>query len=104
MTTRKYITELVISLQDLDDGGVSLPLLILILDHAQAPREIMAIYHSYLLEDEDIETQGVGFRNITDTMVDPAIAMCMISRQGERYSRPGWDGQSLLRICRCILR
>ena len=50
----------------------------------------MAVYQSYLLEDEDIEIQGVGFRDITDTMVDPAIAMCMISRQGERYPRPGW--------------
>ena len=79
MTTRKYITELVVSLQDLDDGGVSLPLLSLILDHAQAPREIMAIYHSYLLEDEVIETQGVGFKGTTDKMVNPVIVTCTIS-------------------------
>ena len=89
MTIRKYIAELVVSLQDLDDRGVSPPLLIL--DHTQVLREIMVVYQSSLPEDEDAETQAAGFRDIIDKMVDPAVEMCMISSEGKAHLRPGWD-------------
>lgn len=74
---------------DLDDIGVSPPLIIL--DHAQVLREIMVVYDSSLMGDETEEQLAAGFRDIMDKMVDPAIETCMTSSEEKRKHRPTWD-------------
>ncbi|KAI0822772.1 oligomeric complex COG6 [Trametes gibbosa] len=74
---------------DLDDTGVSPPLLIV--DHAQVLREMMLVYESSLLGDEKEEELQAGFRDILDKMVDPAIEMTLTQADEKKRQRPGWD-------------
>ncbi|KAH9852707.1 oligomeric complex COG6 [Lenzites betulinus] len=76
-------------LRDLDDTGVSPPLLIV--DHAQVLREMMLVYESSLLGDEKEEELQAGFRDILDKMVDPAIEMTLTQADEKKRQRPGWD-------------
>lgn len=76
-------------LQDLDEAGVSPPLVIL--DHAQVLREMMVVYDSSLLGDENEEELLAGFRDILDKMVDPAIEMCLTGAEEKKKQRPTWD-------------
>ncbi|KAI8989800.1 oligomeric complex COG6 [Trametes punicea] len=74
---------------DLDDTGVSPPLAIV--DHAQVLREMMAVYESSLLGDEQEEELQAGFRDILDKMVDPALEMTLTQAEEKKRQRPGWD-------------
>ncbi|KAM5532325.1 hypothetical protein V8D89_014004 [Ganoderma adspersum] len=74
---------------DLDDAGVSPPLAIL--DHAQVLREMMVVYDSSLLGDENEEELQAGFRDILDKMVDPALEMCLTGANDKQRQRLGWD-------------
>ena len=75
--------------QDPDDIGVSPPLAIL--DHAQVLREMMVVYESSLLGDEQDEELQAGFRDILDKMVDPALEMTLTQAEEKKRQRPGWD-------------
>ncbi|KAI0929236.1 hypothetical protein AcW1_006229 [Taiwanofungus camphoratus] len=74
---------------DLDDAGVSPPLVIL--DHAQVLREIMVVFQSSLLGTESEEELTSVFREILDKMMDPAIEMCITAAGDKQLSRPKWD-------------
>ncbi|KAI0664758.1 oligomeric complex COG6 [Cubamyces menziesii] len=74
---------------DPDDIGVSPPLAIL--DHAQVLREMMVVYESSLLGDEQDEELQAGFRDILDKMVDPALEMTLTQAEEKKRQRPGWD-------------
>ncbi|KAH9901432.1 oligomeric complex COG6 [Cubamyces lactineus] len=74
---------------DPDDTGVSPPLAIL--DHAQVLREMMIVYESSLLGDEQDEELQAGFRDILDKMVDPALEMTLTQAEEKKRQRPGWD-------------
>ncbi|KAI0723862.1 oligomeric complex COG6 [Cerioporus squamosus] len=74
---------------DLDEAGVSPPLAIL--DHTQVLREMMLVYESSLLGNENEEELQAGFRDILDKMVDPAIEMCMTGADEKKRQRPAWD-------------
>ena len=69
--------------------GVSPPLAIL--DHAQVLREMMVVYDSSLLGDENDEELQAGFRDILDKMVDPALEMCLTGAEEKKRQRPAWD-------------
>ncbi|KAL1944792.1 hypothetical protein VTO73DRAFT_3222 [Trametes versicolor] len=74
---------------DLDDTGVSPPLAIL--DHAQVLREMMIVYESSLLGNEDEEELQAGFRDILDKMVDPALELTLTQADEKKRQRPAWD-------------
>ncbi|OBZ65679.1 Conserved oligomeric Golgi complex subunit 6, partial [Grifola frondosa] len=74
---------------DVSDSSVSPPLVIL--DHAQVLREIMVVYASSTLGDEDEEELRAGFRDILDRMVDPAIEMCLTASEEKQRLKPQWD-------------
>ncbi|KAG6867048.1 hypothetical protein C0993_007225 [Termitomyces sp. T159_Od127] len=65
-----------------DDSSLTPPLAIL--DHVQILREIMSVYQSSLLDEDEIE-QVAGFKKILDIMVDPTIEM--ITKTNEDRSR-----------------
>ncbi|RDX56370.1 oligomeric complex COG6 [Lentinus brumalis] len=74
---------------NLDETDVSPPLAIL--DHAQVLREMMLVYDSSLLGNENEDELQAGFRDILDKMVDPAIEMCMTGAEEKKRQRPAWD-------------
>ncbi|CAK5280086.1 unnamed protein product [Mycena citricolor] len=74
---------------DLDDPSLSAPLVIL--DHAQILREIMNVYESSLLGDEDEAERAAGFRRILDVTVDPAIEFSTTVGEEKKRMRPRWD-------------
>lgn len=51
----------------------------------------MIVYQSSLAEDETIEVQTEGFKDILERMVDPAIEMCMTSSEEKQKLKPSWD-------------
>lgn len=74
---------------DLDDPSL-LPSLA-ILDHCQILREIMGVYQSSLLGDEDEDTRVSGFRKVLDMMVDPVLEAIVITSEEKKKLRPNWD-------------
>ena len=88
--------------QDLDDPGVTPPLAIQ--DHGQVLREIMIVYESSLLEDETIEEQASGSRQILDSMVDPAIEMCLTASEEKHKLRQRWDYRVFVLNCLTYLK
>ncbi|OSD08476.1 oligomeric complex COG6 [Trametes coccinea BRFM310] len=74
---------------DPDDTGVSPPLAIM--DHAQVLREMMVVYESSLLGNEQEEELQAGFRDILDKMVDPALEMTLTQAEEKKKQRPVWD-------------
>ncbi|KAI9065410.1 oligomeric complex COG6 [Trametes sanguinea] len=74
---------------DPDDTGVSPPLAIM--DHAQVLREMMVVYESSLLGNEQEEELQAGFRDILDKMVDPALEMTLTQAEEKKKQRPAWD-------------
>ncbi|KAK2459490.1 hypothetical protein APHAL10511_008474 [Amanita phalloides] len=74
---------------DLDDPSV-LPSLA-ILDHCQILREIMTVYQSSLLGDEDESTRGSRFRKVMDIMVDPVLEKIVAISEDKHKLRPKWD-------------
>ncbi|KAJ7225913.1 oligomeric complex COG6 [Mycena pura] len=87
---------------DLDDSSLSPPLAIL--DHAQVLREIMNVYESSLLGDENEVEQAAGFQRILDVTVDPAIEMCSSSSEEKKRLRPRWDREVYVLNCLSYLQ
>ncbi|KII95365.1 hypothetical protein PLICRDRAFT_34211 [Plicaturopsis crispa FD-325 SS-3] len=74
---------------DLNDPEVTPPSVIL--EQAQILREIMTVYESSLLGDEDPEERDAGFKRILDVLVDPTVDMIIASSEEKRRLRPAWD-------------
>lgn len=74
-----------------------------ILDHSQILREIMLVYQSSLLGDEDEDDVSAGFVQVLDIMVDPLITVCIESTDAKKKVRPTWDGVVFLLNCLCYL-
>ncbi|KAF9460640.1 oligomeric Golgi complex subunit 6 [Collybia nuda] len=74
---------------DVNDPSLTPPLAIL--DHAQILREIMTVYQSSLLGEEDEDERATGFQKILDIMIDPAIEMCTSTSTEKQRLRPRWD-------------
>ncbi|GLB45160.1 putative conserved oligomeric complex COG6 [Lyophyllum shimeji] len=74
---------------DVNDPSLTPPLAIL--DHLQILREIMAVYQSSFLGDEDEAEQVAGFHKILDIMVDPAVEMSTSANEEKLRLRPKWD-------------
>jgi len=83
--------------QDPDDSEVTPPLAIQ--DHGQVLREIMVVYESSLLEGETPEQQASGAKGIMDSMVDPAIEMCLTVSEEKHKLRPKWDYRVFVLNC-----
>lgn len=83
--------------QGLDDLGVTPPLAIQ--DHGQVLREIMVVYESSILEGETAEKQASGAKRIMDSMVDPAIEMCLTASEEKHKLRPKWDDRVFVLNC-----
>ena len=91
------LSRALISSQDLDDISVNPPLSIL--DHAQILREIMTVYESSLLGDEDPAERNAGFKRILDVMVQPAIEMCSAASEEKQRLRVRWDKHVFVLNC-----
>ncbi|KAF8329058.1 oligomeric Golgi complex subunit 6 [Amanita rubescens] len=76
-------------LRDLDDTSLSPSLAIL--DHCQILREIMVVYQSSFLGDEDETTRVSGFRKQLDIMVDPVLETIVSMSEDKKRHRPKWD-------------
>ncbi|KAJ7102334.1 oligomeric complex COG6 [Mycena belliarum] len=87
---------------DMDDTSLSPP--IVLLDHAQILKEVMNVYESSLLGNEDEEEQTAGFQRILDVTVDPAIEMCTINSEEKKRVRPKWDREVYLLNCLSYLQ
>ena len=83
--------------QDLDDPEVTPPLAIQ--DHGQVLREIMIVYESSLLEGETPEQQASGAKQIIDSMVDPAVEMCLTASEEKHKLRQKWDYRVFVLNC-----
>lgn len=83
--------------QDFDDLGVTPPLVIQ--DHGQVLREIMVVYESSLPEDETPEQQASGAKQIVDSMIDPAVDMCLTAAEEKHRLRPKWDCRVFVLNC-----
>lgn len=87
---------------DVNDPSLNPPLAIL--DHAQVLREIMTVYQSSLLGDEDNAEQVAGFEKILDIMVDPAVEMCASTSEEKKRVRPRWDQAVYILNCLSYLQ
>ena len=74
-----------------------------ILDHSQILREVMLVYQSSLLGDEDEDDVSAGFNQVLDIMVDPVITVCVANADTKKKARPTWDGAVFLLNCLCYL-
>ena len=83
--------------QDLDNPEVTPPLAIQ--DHGQVLREIMIVYESSLLEGETPEQQASGAKQIIDSMVDPAVEMCLTVSEEKHKLRQKWDYRVFMLNC-----
>lgn len=103
--------------QELDDPSLTPPLVIL--DHAQILREIMTVYQSSLLGEDDLDREGppaeqaagsqqeartAGFRRILDVMVDPAVEMCTAAGEEKKRVRRAWDRDVFVLNCLTYLQ
>ncbi|KAJ3755564.1 oligomeric complex COG6 [Lentinula raphanica] len=95
---------------DFDDNSLTPP--IPILDHVQILREIMAVYQSYLGDDDQVvegnetekqnsnqDVSNKGFLKIGDIMVQPAVEMCLNAAEVKKRSRPEWDKDVFVLNC-----
>ncbi|KAJ7655211.1 oligomeric Golgi complex subunit 6 [Mycena polygramma] len=87
---------------DLDDPSLSPPLVIL--DHAQILREVMNVYESSLLGNEDEAEQTAGFQRILDVTVDPAVEFCVSNSEEKKRLRPRWDRDVYVLNCLSYLQ
>ncbi|KAL1761228.1 oligomeric Golgi complex subunit 6 [Schizophyllum commune] len=85
---------------DFDDPSLTPPLVIL--DHAQILREIMAVYQSSLAGDEDANEDQTG-AHILDAMLDPAVEMCLKASEDKKALRPKWDREVFVLNCLTFL-
>jgi len=59
----------------------------------------MIVYESSLLEGETPEQQASGAKAIIDSMVDPAIEMCLTVSEAKHKLRPKWDCRVFVLNC-----
>jgi hypothetical protein len=88
--------------QDHDDRSVKPPLAVL--DHAQILREVMSVYQSSMLGDEDEDERGTGFQQVLDIMVNPVSSMCISNSVQKKSLRPEWDDKVFVLNCLCYLQ
>ncbi|KAG6826847.1 hypothetical protein H0H92_014179, partial [Tricholoma furcatifolium] len=69
----KTLLDFILIPKDINDLSLTPPLVIL--DHVQILREIMSVYRSSFIGDEDEAEQEAGFEKILDIMVDPALEL-----------------------------
>jgi conserved oligomeric Golgi complex subunit 6 len=84
-----------------NDHSLNPPLAIL--DHALILREIMTVYQSSLLGEEDKAAKVAGFEKILDIMVDPAVEMIASTSEEKKRLRPRWDQAVYVLNCLCYL-
>lgn len=70
----------------------------------QILREIMAVYDSSLLGDENPTERDAGFKRIADIMVDPAAEMCSAAGEEKQRLRPRWDKMIFMLNCLTYLQ
>ena len=95
---------LIASKQDQDDRSVKPPLAIL--DHAQILREVMSVYQSSFLGNEDEDEMDTGFRpwQGLDIMITPVATMCVSNGSQKEAVRPEWDDKVFVLSCLCYLQ
>lgn len=71
----------------------------MIQDHGQVLREIVVVYESSLLEDETPEQRASGAKQTIDSMVDPAIEMCLSASEEKHKLRQKWDQRVFVLNC-----
>ena len=102
-TRRWYLLYFLIALnQDNDDRSVKPPLAVL--DHAQILREVMSVYQSSFLGNEDEDEMDTGFRQVLDIMITPVAAMCISNGAQKKAVRPEWDDKVFVLNCLCYLQ
>ncbi|KXN84526.1 Conserved oligomeric Golgi complex subunit 6 [Leucoagaricus sp. SymC.cos] len=82
---------------DADDPSLDPPLAIL--DHAQILRDIMAVYQSSLIGDEDENDLQAGFSKVLDIMIDPVVDTCAAASERKKHMRPRWDQAVFMLNC-----
>ncbi|PPQ84070.1 hypothetical protein CVT26_013151, partial [Gymnopilus dilepis] len=87
---------------DEDDPSLTPPLAVL--DHAQILREVMTVYKSSLLGDEDQAEVDAGFHQVLDIMVDPIVAMVVENGSEKKKARLRWDEAVFVLNCLCYLQ
>ncbi|KAG7452966.1 oligomeric complex COG6 [Guyanagaster necrorhizus] len=75
----------------LDNNDLSLTPPISIIEHAQVLRELMNVYQSSLLGNEDEEKLIAGFEHVLDIMMDPAIEICTNAAEAKARAVSRWD-------------
>ncbi|KAK0483339.1 oligomeric complex COG6 [Armillaria novae-zelandiae] len=83
----------------LDNNDLSLTPPISIIEHAQVLREIMNVYQSSLIGNEDEEKLISGFEHVLDIMVDPAIEMCTNAAEAKARAVSRWDMSVFILNC-----
>lgn len=101
-SSSEYLYLLIVSEQDHDDRSVKPPLAVL--DHAQILREVMSVYQSSMLGDEDEDERDTGFRQVLDIMVTPVATMCISNSAQKKTVRPEWDDKVFVLNCLCYLQ
>ena len=74
-----------------------------ILDHALILREVMNVYQSSLLEDDQVQSTvdekgpspstSISFEKILDIVIDPVVLSCISKSEEKMKLRPKWDGK-----------
>jgi hypothetical protein len=59
----------------------------------------MVVYESSLFEDESPEQQAAGAKQIIDSMVDPAVEMCLTTSVAKHKLRQKWDHRVFVLNC-----
>lgn len=70
-----------------------------VLDHAQILRDIMSVYQSSLVGDEDESELQAGFQKVLDVMIDPVVDMCASASERKKHLRPKWDQAVFMLNC-----
>jgi len=88
--------------QDLDDPSLtpSLP----ILDQAQILKEVMSVYQSSLVGDEDEQERTTGFQKVLDVIVDPLVESCIAKAEEKKRARAKWDRAVYVLNCLCFVQ
>ncbi|RXW16783.1 hypothetical protein EST38_g9072 [Candolleomyces aberdarensis] len=102
------VVKLCVPTKDPDDPSITPPLFIL--DHAQVLREVMNVYRSSVLVDDEIAAQKNGddsagdkssdhdggtppFHKILDLAVDPIIESAIMKSEEKKKLSPRWDAR-----------
>ena len=98
-----FLYFLIASKQDQDDWSAA-PLAIL--DHAQILREVMSVYQSSFLGNEDEDEMDTGFRQVLYIyiMITPVATMCISNGSQKEAVRPEWDDKVFVLSCLCYLQ